>query len=262
MEMEQTDLGAWAEEQESAAAEPDGASSERAESRPRRRWSPAQRAAHAKRRKLIDGARADLGKDGRTPRSAPATASVDLVAKEVIDTAVANVKGLCLYLAPFAPYAAITLMGAQDESGAELVRSRAEMAGRVLLRQAENDPRIVRAVARFNRLFESVEAVEVIGAVGASVAVDAKLVDPHLRIRYGPVEFPILEPVIGDTIAFIDAQKEAQGVMPTPERVEPVPREESTAARGPYPGQHGTAVASASVRREGQMVVPGGVEDT
>lgn len=219
----------------------------------RRTWSAArrQRAIEAQDRRRAESAATGARPQGRRQRVAD---GVELVAEEVVGEAVANVVTLCGFVMPFAPYVAVTLAGVPhpEQENAWLVKSRAEMAGNVLLEHAKRDRRVLAAIDRFNRLFTNVEVVEVVGGVVAAAAVDAHLIEPDASIALpGGVQMPLLAPVIGDTVAYIAAQQEAaQGPAQQGDRREP---------------EWGVARASAAdgtVRHEGQTVIVGGVEDT
>jgi len=241
--------------------------------RPRRGWSEARRKASEQRRQ------------GAAASSRP---DPELIAEEVIGDAVANVITLAGFVMPFAPYTAVTLAGVPgEEAGTWVVRSRAEMAGAVLLEHAKRNNRVLAAVHRFNLLFKNVELAEVVGSVVASVAVDAHVIPPDATMALpGGMKLPILAPAIGDTIAYIAGQEEAAhaaghvrldpdaGIggagqawehiagaptQPTPEQLAAAhaARERRRArderiANGEEP----------TVRREGQTVIPGGVTDT
>lgn len=212
---------------EQAAQEPKG-----------RTWSASRRAAWRKRQ---EGKAEPRSRNGRA-------VDVDLIAEEVVGEAVANVTALAGFLMPIAPYTAVTLAGVPHptESDAWIVAPRAQMAGRVLLEHAKRDARVLRAIDRFNRMFQSVEALEVAASLVASVAVDAHVVDAHAAIALpGGAQAALLAPVIGDTIAYIDAENEAQG------GAQQGPRMDGTAGTG-----------SPGTRHEGQTTVPGGVEAT
>jgi hypothetical protein len=204
-----------------------------AEDRPRRTWTDAQRAAHRRRQE-----------QRRAPEARPARPSPDDVADEVVGEAVANVKVLAGYLAPFAPHVGAAVAGVRGPDGSTIVESRAEIAGAILLEQARQDARVLRALARFNRLFGSVQLVDVLVGVGAAVAVDAQLVDAHATIKLpGGAEAPILHAVIGDVIQFVDSTRPAAA---EPGRVD----------------RNGAGDAEATLRREGQTVIEGGVAET
>lgn len=203
-----------------------------------RTWSASRRAAWRRRQ---EGKAAPRSRNGRA-------ADVDLIAEEVVGEAVANVTTLAGFLMPIAPYTAVTVAGVPHptEPDAWIVAPRAQMAGRVLLEHAKRDVRVLRAIDRFNRMFQSVEALEVAASVVASVAVDAHMVDPHAAIALpGGAKAPLLAPVIGDTIAYIDAENAAQN------GAQQGPRMDGAAAS-----------ADRTTRREGQTVVDGGVEGT
>jgi hypothetical protein len=237
-------------------------------------WSPARRAAAAQRRRGSDGQRPDA----------------DLIAEEVIDEAVANVTTLAGFIMPIAPYTAVTLAGVIDPDSPKdaqtwLVKSRAEMAGSVLLEHAKRNRRVLAAVARFNLLFKNVELLEVVGSVGAAVAVDAKLMPADASIKLpGGAEYPILYPAIGDTIEFIagqdaaaEAAERAQGHEVPRRRRRTESADAVSTPQAPYEPTLETPEDAAAMRerltkrnaeldptlrREGQTVIEGGVEAT
>ena len=251
------------------------------DARPKRTWTPARRAADEARRE-------------RRGRAEPSTTrgDVELIAEEVIGEAVDNIVTLAGFAMPIAPYTAVTIMGVPEpdtrpEENRWLVRSRAVMAGNILLEHAKRNPRILQAVARFNLLFKNVELVEVVGSVVAAGAVDAKLVPPDATIALpGGAEMLLLAPAIGDTLEYMALQQgqEPQPVLRVEKRADrgaaadpaagsaeltPEQRAEARRTRDrlkvrdeaisnghPDPGPDPT------LRREGQTVIGGGVEDT
>lgn len=247
-------------------------SEEQTDERPRRTWSPARRAAAAHRRRHGET-------DGQRP-------DAELIAEEVVGEAVANITTLAGYIMPIAPYTGITVMGVPGEKEGEwIVRSRAEMAGSVLLEHAKRNRRVLAAVARFNLMFKNVEIIEVAGAVVASAAVDAKLVEPDATIKLpGGIEAPILYPAIGDTIQYIALRQQTEVVAHPTEKLT---RQESVAAGGGGSSDELTSEQraearkvrrelerrnaeleaqgvplAATARREGQTVVEGDVTKT
>lgn len=244
--------------------------------RPRRQWTQARRDAQARRRQRRDDA-----PDGVRP-------DAEVIAEEQVAEAVANITTLAGFAMPIAPYTAVTLMGVPGEREGEwIVQSRAEMAGRVLLKHAERNRRVLAAIARFNLMFKNVELVEVAGAVLASAAVDAKLVPADATIMLpGGIEMPILTPAIGDTIEYIAAQqagqaasaerveRQARPTVTTPDVSEPeAPWSSPLAAEQGSPAQvrarlehRDAAIANGgldpTLRREGQVRVEGDVTGT
>lgn len=244
----------------------------------KRRWSPARRAAANARR---DRRNAEARIEGEKP-------DLELVAEQVIGEAVDNMITLAGFAMPIAPYTAVTIAGVPGEREGEwIVRSRALMAGNVLLEHAKRNPRILRVVARFNLMFKNVELVEVVGSVVAAGAVDAKLVPPDATIVLpGGIEMPVLAPAIGDTIDYIAAQQagavpvegtvvekradrgaaagadEGTGIdEPSAEqRAEAARTRERIRQRDEHRAQNGGVEPTA--RREGQTIVGGGVEST
>ena len=253
--------------------------------RPRRQWSEARRAAAQK---------------PRTGRSQPAgVTDADLIAEDVIGEAVDNITTLAGYVMPFAPYTAVTLMGVPDPESSDdrqlpwIVKSRAQMAGEILLAHAKTNRRLLAAVARFNLLFKNVELLEVAGSVVAAAAVDAHLVEPDATIALpGGLELPILAPAIGDTIEFIAAQERAAEAQARAEgREVPQRRRRTQSPNGvsepeqPWSPDEPTAAQRAeaeetrrrlearnavianggvdpTLRREGQTIVPGDERST
>jgi len=257
-----------------------GASSDRPRGKP---WTPARRAA-------AERARAD-----RERRSTPdsARSDVELVAEDQIAEAVANITTLANFALPFAPYTAITIAGVPHPEQADtwLVAPRAQMAGHVLLEHAKRNRRVLAAVARFNLMFKNVELMEVAASVVASVAVDAHVVPADAAIALpGGAAMPILTPVIGDTIAYIAGQVDAgPAVVQTERRTRrTVSSEGVTEPEEPWGSTTGQAEPTAdqvakahevrerlrerderiangtepTLRRDGQVIVPGGVEAT
>lgn len=248
----------------------------------KRTWSPARRAAAENRRRTRSAAGV---KDVR--------GDAELVAEEVIGEAVDNMITLAGFAMPIAPHTAVTIAGVPEpdtrpEEGRWLVKSRAVMAGNVLLEHAKRNPRILQVVARFNLMFKNVELLEVAGAVVAAAAVDAKVVEPDAVVALpGGLEMPILAPVIGDTIAYIAAQQaqasppayrvdkrpdrgaaaSAEGAEGDEPRDEPTPAQRAEAARTrarilARENALANGQPDPTLRREGQTIVPGGVEDT
>jgi hypothetical protein len=235
-------------------------------------WSPARRAAAAGRRRgPVDGQRPDA----------------ELIAEEVVGEAVANMTTLAGFLTPIAPYTGITISGVRDKAGEWVVKSRAEMAGSVLLEHAKRNRRVLAAVQRFNLMFKNVELLEVVGSVVASAAVDAKIVEPDASVKLpGGAEFPILYPAIGDTIEFIASQQQpgvvvgervASGSRPGPEVAGPQAREpmpqadempqtpEQAAAMRERLTKRNERISNGlepTATRQGQTVVPGDVTKT
>lgn len=271
-------------------AQTDERAHETSQERPRRTWSEARRKAQEQRRE-----------QGRRPAPvASLKRDQELVAEAVVGEAVANLKGLAgLVVMPMAPYTGVTITGVPasgyqpgpDEwmeppaMGLWLVASRADMMGRALLPQAQRNPRLLAILDRINSALRSVEVFEAAAAIAASAAVDAHVVEPDLTVQLpGGVEYPVLETVIGDTIAFVRAQ---QPVQEREARREARQRRATESDEGvQVPGQPWTvepgqaeptsdqlaaahalrearaARAAGTERREGQVVIPGGVEDT
>ena len=133
----------------------------------------------------------------------------DAAVREVIGKTVANLITIGGYVTILAPHTGLALAGVPTADGASwVVRSRAVQAGDLLEAHAKRDPRVLVALQRFNGFFEGSAAAELALSMGAAVAVDAGLVDPHMSLEIGPFtgENAIrpVEAVIGDVIAEVD----------------------------------------------------------
>jgi hypothetical protein len=197
---------------------------------------------------------------GRAPkelRIAPAAA--DLVVDEVVGKAVANLQVLGGFMAMVLPHTGLAIAGvphpdsvpnpdtgrARNPDAPPIVQSRAIMAGHVLEQWAKRDERVLKAMARFNALFETSEVVEVAAGVGAALAVDLGIVDAHMSVEVGPftgdAAIRPVQAVIGDVIAYVDAAREQQAQAEAQ-------RKERAAPDGVAP--------------DGAEIVAGGVEGT
>lgn len=248
--------------------------------RPRRRWTPEQR------ERIMAGRKRTRGGDAGS-----AQPDVELIAEDVVSEAVDNVKAIAtMFVMPVAPYTGVTLAGVPDpeKKGEWLVRSRAEMAGAVLLEHAKSNPRMLAIIHRFNLMLKNVALVEVVGSVVASVAVDAHLVEPDAAVVLpGGVEYPILMPAIGDVIEYVASQQGARPEVGTVKLERQSRRTESAegvaAPADPWngeltPEQRAEAAQmrarlaerdrliengdEPTLRREGQTIVPGDVTGT
>lgn len=257
----------------------------------RRTWSAARRAAAERAREEREARRrapVDLRKRDH-----------ELVAEAVVGEAVDNLKGIAaLFVMPVAPYTALTITGVpaqgyEPEAGAWMeplqpgrwvVVSRADMIGRALLPQAQRNARLLAVLDRINGALRSVEVLEATAAIAASAAVDARMVEPDLTVQLpGGIEYPVLSAVIGDTIEFVAAQQPAggeqrqakrqrratendEGVQEpgqpwpvTPDQAEP---NEAQLAAAHALREARAAREAGTQRADGQVVIPGGVEDT
>jgi hypothetical protein len=220
-----------------------------------RQWSQARRDADAKRRA-----------GGRLKGDA------DLVAEDVVGEAVDHLITVAgIFIVPVAPHVGLTIAGVPHpdapaklnalESTPQdwLVQCRAAMAGRALLEHARRNTRVLALVGRFNALFRNVELLEVAGALAASVAVDAHLAPADaVAVLPGGARYPIFQPVIGDVIDFIASQRPPEPLAP--ERVDK--RARNSHAAGAWSGDGAAATEEPTLRREGQAVIEGGVQDT
>jgi len=258
--------------------------------KPKRTWSPARRAAQSGRR----SSPADTGRP-----------DAQLVAEEVVGTAVDNLKGAAgMFIIPIAPLTGITICGVpaegyepgpadwqeQPKPGEWAVPSRADMMGRALLPQVARNPRLLALVDRFNQLFRNVELLEAAASIAAAAAVDAGAVPADASVTLpGGLQYPILEPVIGDVLEYMRSQQpqamavivarqarrtESANGVTQPEEPYQAPPDEPTAAQRAHAAETRRRIAERdavreanggvepTLRREGQIVLEGGVEDT
>lgn len=149
---------------------------------------------------------------------------------EEVATAVANTQGLSASLIyVMAPHLGVTIAGYTDEQGNEIVKSRAVMAGELLLPLARKNPRVLQWIMRYNQLFIGNDALNVVGSVAAAGYVDvaatsaliASQGDPHaamaaareaadVGVKIGPVAVQPVKMMIPEVLAFVQAQQEQQ----------------------------------------------------
>lgn len=179
------------------------------------------------------------------PAATPAPG--DLVAEAVIGKAVANLQVIGGYLSIVLPHTGLAIAGVPGEQPDDppVVQSRAVLAGRVLEQWARRDERVLRALDRFNALFETSEAIELGASLGAAVAVDVGVVDPQLSIEVGPFQgeraIQPVRAVIGDVVDYVGAIREEEE------------RQQATQQRRPPPDGRAP---------DGAEVVSGGMEGT
>lgn len=152
---------------------------------------------------------------GQPGRAAQVTISqlLDAAGKETVRKAVKNAKTVGNLLAFGAPHLGLTIAGQDpaqqsaewrvENPGAIYVRSRAELAGELVLEI--RDPDVLRQVLRiltaFNALFEVEKVAELGGSLVVATAVDVRVIPPDFKMRVGPMELPIAEATIGDVVA-------------------------------------------------------------
>lgn len=174
-------------------------------------------------------------------RTAPAPS--ELVVETVVGKAVGNLQVLGGYLAVVLPHTGIAIAGVPGEREGDppVVASRAMMAGSVLAKWAQRDARVLQAMDRFNKLFETSEVVELAAGIGAAVAVDVGAVPADLAIDVGPFQganaIRPVHAVIGDVVDYVAAVRQAET--------------EARAQRAPD-----------GVAQDGAAIVTGGMEET
>lgn len=141
---------------------------------------------------------------------------------EETDRLVESLATLGSFALPVAPHTGLTIISRAGDreiqpQGAAKPIHKAGIAT-VVMGYAQRDPRIMRAVVRFNNFMHAGEGMELIMSVGAAVAVDVKAVNPHMAIPLpgAPegVELRPIEGLIGDVVAQVEAQ---YGPAPEPE---------------------------------------------
>lgn len=183
----------------------------------------------------------------REPVREAVVAASDLVVEAVVGKTVANLQVIGGYVSIIFPHTGLAIAGVpgERESDPPIVQSRAIIAGRVLAKWAQRDERVLKALDRFNALFETSEAVELAAGIGAAVAVDVGLVDPHLAVEVGPFTgdraIQPVRAVIGDVVDYVDGlRQEAE-------------RQQAAAQQRPSPD---------GIAPDGAEIVSGGMEDT
>lgn len=148
--------------------------------------------------------------------------------QEETDRLVTSLATVGTFMVPFLPHLGLTLISRAGDRelqvpNAKPVRKRGIAS--VVMSYAEHDPRIMRGVVRFNDIVQGSDAIELAASLGAAVAVDTHLVDPHLGIRLPGVPDELcprpIEALIGDVVAQVEAM--GQGMVPEAEAPDAVP---------------------------------------
>jgi len=132
------------------------------------------------------------------------SAALDAAAKATVLKAVRNTKALANFplIMAVAPHTALAIAGLESPERGVVVRSRAELAGQLVLEI--HDPEVLRQTLRllnaYNSLFEMTAAAELVASVAIAGAVDARAIPPDFKIKMGPLELPIAEAAIGDVV--------------------------------------------------------------
>jgi hypothetical protein len=202
---------------------------------------------------------------GAAPPARQAVVSVvqliDAGGRQIVAKAVKNAKADAHILMFVAPHVGLAIAGQEagkpgDEDPGRLpVRSRAEMAGELILEI--KDPDVLRTVLRilgaYNSVHEMTKAGELVTGLGVAAAVDARAIPPDFKLQAGPIEFPIAEATIGDVVA----EWTRRGLYEQPEPGGGQPGGEGPAGEHPpFPPTGGQGA------QPGAEVVRGGVENT
>lgn len=149
---------------------------------------------------------------------------------EETDRLVQSLALLSTFMLPVLPHTSITLMSRAGDRVIEVEGAKPipkKGIATVVMGYAQRDPRVMRAVVRFNNLMTAGEGMELAMSLGAAVAVDAHLVDPHLTIAMpvpglpGGMEYRPIEGLIGDVVAEVESRFPTEpGPEPAPEPVE------------------------------------------
>lgn len=145
-------------------------------------------------------------------------AGLDNAARGIVNKAVANTQtvGAVLAAIPFTAHTGLAIAGMIDpQTKAVVVRSRAVVAGEILMGQLasatsqdelQRAAQILELLRRYNAIFEYSALGDVVGSLGVAAAVDARLIPPDFRIKFGAFEIPLVEAAIGDVVAELDRQ--------------------------------------------------------
>lgn len=137
--------------------------------------------------------------------------SVNLAAEN--DRLVESLSLAGIYLSVVLPHTGVTLISRTPDrqvvmaEGAEPIRKRGIAS--VVMEYAAQDPRVLRAVVRFNNLMHAGDALELAMSLAAAVAVDVHAVPAHLEIPMPGMPGMSVRPVealIGDVIEKVEAQ--------------------------------------------------------
>lgn len=163
------------------------------------------------------------------------SAALDAAAKATVVKAVRNTKALANFplIMAMAPHTALAIAGLETPERGIVVRSRAELAGQLILEI--HDPEVLRQTLRllsaYNSLFEMTAAAELVTSVAIAGAVDARAIPPDFKIKMGPLELPIADAAIGDVVK----EWERRGLY-VAAAVDQAPDEDGARAMGTPPG--------------------------
>lgn len=164
----------------------------------------------------------------RTSTPAPAKiAGLSGEARTVVNKAVANTQTVGALLSLVAPHTGLTIAGYRDpQTGAEVVRSRAAVAGDILLGhiaaaqsadELQRAAQILELLRRYNSIFEYSALGDVAGSLVVAAAIDARVIRPDFKLKVGQLELPVVEATIGDVVQELDRQGLYAEAPPNPE---------------------------------------------
>lgn len=192
--------------------------------------------------KTAAGRAAAAGGKGKPDKPTPPAPSPGIpeslleLAKSETAKAIKNTKATAHFplVMGLAPHTALTLAGLKDDQGNVIIRSRAEIAGELILeiRDAEVLRRVVAMLRWYNSLFELTKAADLIGSVAVAGAVDARVIPPdftiHVPVGGMQLDLPIVQAAIGD----VTAELAARGLYESGEQPPETPGENGATPAG------------------------------
>ena len=145
---------------------------------------------------------------------------IDLVLEEHLLVESLSMMGMYM-MAPL-PHTGLTIVTRAGERSIEVPGQEQPIKRKgiaaTLMEYGKRDPRILRAIVRFNALMHGGETIELAMSLGAAVAVDIHAVDPHMAIPIpGAPDGAAIEPImalIPDVVMQVEADREAAGIPP------------------------------------------------
>ena len=151
------------------------------------------------------------------PKTPPAKlAGIAGEARSIVNKAVANTQTIGAFLMMVAPHTGLAIAGLRDPNSKRvIVRSRAEVAGEILLGQIasatssdeiERAARIVELLRRYNSMFDYSAIGDLAGSIAVAAAIDARFIRPDFKVKVGQFELPIVQATIGDVVAELERE--------------------------------------------------------
>jgi hypothetical protein len=172
----------------------------------------------------------DHARPAKEPTKSSKPSKPELTPDQIVDLAVVNTQTFGAGLAAtIAPHLGVAIAGVQDEKGAWIVRSRAEMAGNLIRERARKEPRMLRLLVLYNRLFEVPDGLVLATSLPAALMLDTGRATPDMTVAlplFGR-EFKLqpMRMAAGDVIDYVESVMGTPAPSQNGSEPQPVPSE-------------------------------------